>query len=830
MLTLSSPVLPRLALVLCIFLISADSVDAQFWRRPPKLEVTPGVDQENLNAFLRPLRTTRATLSRDGRHLAYTINEGARTTIEIVATDHPYNSRHIDLGDMADAQLTALEWVSPNRLVFATEQWVIGMIDLQQGQARAVLNANRFSTEIIPFDANASINGGGGQDNLGDESYEISRPPRLVRFANHSRDKVIIEGVAGGHLRDSQWVTAELNLDTGEVRMLDSVRVSSTAMRTLIDRTGRFRLIEDREKLPVRCRVSTGKSKLFKSRWQPLDQVLPSVLADPFSADGDTLWTERSFPLAFDTDPNVLFYASNVGRDTFGIFGVNLSTGEPTNLAAIDSKIDLADPAATLLSPSLGNRERRFRRFNVAMHYTDFRAEQAPSPLIFDRRSGQLVGIRPPLEFARTRWVDPRLTLIDAEIGQAFPDRDRRIIDWDDNRSRVLVHLSSASDPGRYFIFEKSTGNWTEFVQTAPQPAREHRHHTERFTIRTASGLPITGQVAVPNQPLVDVPSLVVYFPDALWRSPPSGYSPAMQALAETGCLVLQVDYPGTAGRGNEFLFSARENPDQAALTAVETAMEWLQTKHSFSPRRVAVVGAGYGGWLALRAAELNPDLFRAVISLNGINSLKSLTRPPPERESSDLGSRGLEQARNALAHTEAIANDFRALYEASASGSTEDSTSFDAPTDSANFDDFEDPSGTDNPQSFSTRIAAFRKMNDNFEANAVNLPGRLASWYFPRDYLRGKDGSVLEDIENLTAPVLICQETQSFSVRSDDANALHRQLRRQKREPQLFELPAAAYSRSLEQRPETWLAVADFLYTTLYNFTVEIGPTKEVP
>jgi hypothetical protein len=88
----------------------------------------------------------------------------------------------------------------------------------------------------------------------------------------------------------------------------------------------------------------------------------------------------------------------------------------------------------------------------------------------------------------------------------------------------------------------------------------------------------------------------------------------------------------------------------------------------------------------------------------------------------------------------------------------------------------------------------------------------------------------VLEDIENLTAPVLICQETQSLSVRSDDANALHRQLRRQKREPQLFELPAAAYSRSLEQRPETWLAVADFLYTTLYNFTVEIGPTKEVP
>mgnify|MGYP001605135894 CR=1 FL=1 len=365
-------------------------------------------------------------------------------------------------------------------------------------------------------------------------------------------------------------------------------------------------------------------------------------------------------------------------------------------------------------------------------------------------------------------------------------------------------------------------------MQSAPQPTRENRHHTERFSIRSPSGSSITGQITVPNKPLVEVPSLVVYFPNALWRSSPSGYSSEMQALADTGCLVLQVDYPGTAGRGNEFLFSGRETPDRVTLAAVETTLEWLKTKHSFSPRRVAAVGAGYGGWLALRAAELNPDLFRAVVSVNGINSLKSLTRPPPERESGDLGSRGLEQARNVLAYQQAIIDNMRTLQEWG--GSDEENTSPEDLSNSEYFDDFEDPFGTDNPPSFSTRIAAFHKMNDNREADAVNLPRRLASWYFSQDYLQGKEGSVLKDLENLTAPVLICQETESFSVRSDDANALHRQLQRLKREPRLFELPAAAYTRSLEQRPETWLEVADFFYSTLYNFNVEIGPTKEVP
>ncbi|MBT5901982.1 MAG: alpha/beta fold hydrolase [Opitutaceae bacterium] len=826
MLTLSSPVYRRSALLLATLLICVGSVHAQLWRRTPKVAPTPGVNQEHLNAFLRPLYTTRATLSRDGRHLAYTITKAGSTTIEVVGTDYPYPRRSITLGDLAEARLTALDWIAPGRLVFATEEWTIGVIDIDQEVARAVLDPIRFSTEIIPFDVNLAAFGP-EQDSLRDVSYKIDRPPRLVRFANHSRAKVIIEGVAGAHLRDSRWVTAELNLDTGEVKLLDAVDISTPAMRALIDRSGRFRLVEERDKLPIQWRVGAKESKLFKKRWRSLDSVLPPEVADPFSANADTLWTERSFPLAFDADPDVLIYASNVGRNTYGIFGIDLSTGEPTNLAAIDQKIDLADPAATLFSPPLGDRESHFRSFNVAMHYTEFRADRAPSPLIVDRNSGRMIGIRPPLEFARTRWIDPRLTLADAEIARAFPDRDHRIIDWDDTQSRFLVHLSSASDPGRYFVFEKPSGNWTEFVQASPQPTREQRHHTERFTIRSPSGLPITGQIAVPNKPLIDPPSLVVYFPDALWQSPPSGYSPAMQTLAETGCLVLQVDYPGTSGRGNEFLFSAREAPDQAALAAVETTLKWLQTKHSFSPRRIAVVGAGYGGWLALRAAELRPDLFRCVVSLNGINSLESLTRAPPERESRESGYRRQEQARNTMAYEQSILDDLNTLMKRG--GNTEETTSFEDPTDAKNLEAYKDPTGTDNPDSLSTRIAAFRKMNDHTVAKAVNLRGRLASWYFPQDYIRGKEGSVLQDLEKLMAPLLICQEVDSLSARSDDAIALRRQLRRLKREPRFFELPAATYGRSLEQRPETWLEVADFLYTNLYNFNVEIGPTEEV-
>ena len=61
-----------------------------------------------------------------------------------------------------------------------------------------------------------------------------------------------------------------------------------------------------------------------------LQTFSPSALS--FSVSPDNVFAHRSIPLGFDADPAILYYASNVGRDTYGIYAVNLKTGAPVPL------------------------------------------------------------------------------------------------------------------------------------------------------------------------------------------------------------------------------------------------------------------------------------------------------------------------------------------------------------------------------------------------------------------------------------------------------------------------------------------------------------------
>lgn len=139
-------------------------------------------------------------------------------------------------------------------------------------------------------------------------------------------------------------------------------------------------------------------------------------------------------------------------------------------------------------------------------------------------------------------------------------------------------------------------------------------------------------------------------FRDGPWLPANHGYAGEVQMLAEYGCNVLQLNYPGTAGLGRNTLLRARTRADRATADDVRIGLDWLTENHPYSARRVAAVGIGFGGWLALRTAEILPDRFRCVVSLNGFNDLKPLFTPPPQRELPEGRDRNLELSENTLA------------------------------------------------------------------------------------------------------------------------------------------------------------------------------------
>ena len=389
------------------------------------------VRQAAIEAQLAPPRANLATLARDGRHIAYALNAGGQTRIEIVAIDPPYQKHRIYLGDTRGARVLSLAWTSAHRIVFATEDWAIATASITDEFARVVLDPNTFTATLA-----------GDLDQLNEDNplsiERYPRPPRLLGLAPDAEDEVIVEGVVGQHLRNATASTARLNLVTGEWRIVDDLRIMEPAMRTWPDESGHYRLLEDRSRLPLRWRARGLEANGSLRRWQALDRVIDAPTADAFSADSKHLWTDRALPLGFSQDGQQLYFATNVGQDTFGLRAWDFIQNAATDLQVDLPGIDLAAPVSDFAARILGQHERAQRRNNAAVFYTDFTPEPPPNPLVFDRASGALVGVRAPALPAGAHWIDETLAELQSTLEYDQPGRLVQILDWDDARERVV--------------------------------------------------------------------------------------------------------------------------------------------------------------------------------------------------------------------------------------------------------------------------------------------------------------------------------------------------------------------------------------------------------
>jgi dipeptidyl aminopeptidase/acylaminoacyl peptidase len=137
------------------------------------------------------------------------------------------------------------------------------------------------------------------------------------------------------------------------------------------------------------------------------------------------------------------------------------------------------------------------------------------------------------------------------------------------------------------------------------------------FDFTSAAGVHLRGMLTMPRQSRTSPPPLVVYCRDLPGRRTPIGVNREVQALSGMGFAVVQVDYRGVAGLGARHRDAVKAAFDLIPIADVRATVTWLSALQKINPRRVAVVGQGFGGFVALRAAQLHPQEFRCAVSIN---------------------------------------------------------------------------------------------------------------------------------------------------------------------------------------------------------------------
>jgi dipeptidyl aminopeptidase/acylaminoacyl peptidase len=97
------------------------------------------------------------------------------------------------------------------------------------------------------------------------------------------------------------------------------------------------------------------------------------------------------------------------------------------------------------------------------------------------------------------------------------------------------------------------------------------------------------------------------------------GFDPWVQFLATRGYAVLQVNYRGSYGYGAGFHEKGMDQISGGIEDDVRTAVDWAIRTGVADPKRVAIVGRGFGGSCALAAPARSPDRYRCAVAIDAV-------------------------------------------------------------------------------------------------------------------------------------------------------------------------------------------------------------------
>lgn len=109
---------------------------------------------------------------------------------------------------------------------------------------------------------------------------------------------------------------------------------------------------------------------------------------------------------------------------------------------------------------------------------------------------------------------------------------------------------------------------------------------------------------------------MVVFVHGGPWTSDTTDYSVQTQLLANRGYVVFRPQYRGSASYGRRYLFAARGDFGNGRVQRdIEDGTRWLLARGVGDPRRVAIVGASYGGYAVLQALSDGANLYCAGVA-----------------------------------------------------------------------------------------------------------------------------------------------------------------------------------------------------------------------
>jgi dipeptidyl aminopeptidase/acylaminoacyl peptidase len=515
----------------------------------------------------------RPDLSADGSHVIYVTPGPAHSSIAV-------------MGDLDTGKFSQVASASGNPDIL---RWC-GFASSNRAVCRITgTTMKSVSNEPIGFSRLIAVNSDGSEPKLlgqTDSFYDAW----IRQFDASIVDR--LDGTDNKILLERQYVPEEGKLGTRLVRTKQGLGVDKVDVKTLNSQTveephdgassfmsdgqGHVRLMEVPDYSQLTGTLSGKVSWLYRtpnsSDWQPLE----SGKYEDFE------------PLAIDAETNQL-YALKKKDGRYALYGIRLDGSLSEKLIAANPRVDIDDVV-------------RFGDGQRVIGYT------------YSEETGQVV------------YFDPEFKALSEALSKALPDLP--LVDFVDSSHdgrKLLIHVASDKDPGRYYLFDRDRKALTPAMVDRPELEGRQLATVKPVTITAPDGAAIPAYLTLPpGKSAKGLPAIVLPHggPSArdYW-----GFDWLSQFLAARGYAVLQPEYRGSAGFGDAWLNQNGFKNWRTSIGDITASAKWLAAQGIADPNRLAILGWSYGGYAALQSAATEPSLYKAVVAIAPVTDLAML-------------------------------------------------------------------------------------------------------------------------------------------------------------------------------------------------------------
>lgn len=232
-------------------------------------------------------------------------------------------------------------------------------------------------------------------------------------------------------------------------------------------------------------------------------------------------------------------------------------------------------------------------------------------------------------------FFDPIVANRRAKIRKAFPNLKRRIIDYDDAFTKVVLETSGNKDSGTFWQVDLKTLKASPLAFQRSNIWPDHVGKISTISYKASDGLEMDGILTLPpDREAKNLP--VIMLPHGGPRShDEEQFDWWAQSLASKGYAVFQPNFRGSTGRGQAFVEAGYGEWGRKMQTDISDGLSHLAKQGVVDSKRACIVGASYGGYAALAGVALQKDIYRCAVSVNGVSDLPMMVANE-RRESSN--------------------------------------------------------------------------------------------------------------------------------------------------------------------------------------------------